>query len=224
LYTLSQLQSLIACFAPWHRRIANFERVIGRPSYITIQDGWPFGYWFMGNDHSRDADYHGAYPGDYARRFRALFFDKQRALHLFSGRVNLEQFPGDTLNINPELRPTWCIDVHKSQGVVPYHSYNLVLADPPYTKEDAEHYGTPIIKRQAVFQILTKTMAPAAHLVSRPDAVGALERPLETRMPNRNRLLNQPPHPLRNHLPKALTFSEKRLLSGFLILTEFDGD
>ena len=41
--------------APWHRRIANFERVIGRPSYIAIQDGWPFGYWFMGNDHSRDA-------------------------------------------------------------------------------------------------------------------------------------------------------------------------
>ena len=39
--------------APWHRRIANFEHVIGRPSYITIQDGWPFGYWFMGNDHSR---------------------------------------------------------------------------------------------------------------------------------------------------------------------------
>jgi len=103
--------------APWHRRIANFEHVIGRPSYITIQDGWPFGYGFMGNDHSRDADYHGAYPGNHTRRFRALFSDKQRALHLFSGRVNLEQFPGDTLDINPKLRPTWCIDVHKSQGV-----------------------------------------------------------------------------------------------------------
>jgi len=57
----------------------------------------------MGNDHSRDADYHGAYTGDYARRMRALFYDKQRVLHLFSGRVNLEDFPVDTLDINPEL-------------------------------------------------------------------------------------------------------------------------
>jgi hypothetical protein len=40
--------------APWHQRIANFEQVIGRPSYIAIQNSWPFGYWFMGNDHSRD--------------------------------------------------------------------------------------------------------------------------------------------------------------------------
>ena len=31
--------------APWHLRKANFERVIGRTSYITIQDGWPFGSW-----------------------------------------------------------------------------------------------------------------------------------------------------------------------------------
>ena len=37
--------------APWSARIANFKRVIGRPSYITSQDGWPFGYWFMGHDH-----------------------------------------------------------------------------------------------------------------------------------------------------------------------------
>jgi hypothetical protein len=36
--------------APWHRWIACFEEGIGRPSYITLQDGWPFGYWFMGND------------------------------------------------------------------------------------------------------------------------------------------------------------------------------
>jgi len=45
----------------------------------------------MGKDHSRDADYHGAYPGDYARCFRALFFDKHRPLHLFSGKVDLPQ-------------------------------------------------------------------------------------------------------------------------------------
>jgi len=147
------------------RRIANFERVIGRPSYIAVQGGWPFGYWLMGNDHSRDVDYRGAYPGDYCKRVRALFFDKKRALHLFSGAVNLEEFPGDTLDVNPELHSTWCINVHQSQGVVPYHTYDLVMADPPYTTEDAEHYGTPMIQRQVVYRILTKTMAPGAHLV-----------------------------------------------------------
>ena len=39
---------------------AHFEQKVGRPSYMTIQDGWAFGYWFMGNDHSytsEDAEY-----------------------------------------------------------------------------------------------------------------------------------------------------------------------
>jgi hypothetical protein len=151
--------------APWRARIANFTREIGRPSYIALQDGWPFGYWFMGNDHSRDADYHDAYPGDYAKRMRALFFDKKRVLHLFSGMVDLASFPGDTLDIKKALRPTWCVDVHRSRGVVPYGDYDLIVADPPYTGEDADYYGTPMIRRQTVFGILAETMARGAHLV-----------------------------------------------------------
>jgi len=48
---------------------------------------------------------------------------------------------------------------------VPYHTYDLVMSDPPYTGEDADHYGTPMIKRQVVLKILTECMAPGAHLV-----------------------------------------------------------
>ena len=33
--------------------------------------------------------------------------------------------PGDTLDINPALHPTWCIDIRKSQGVVPLSHLRL---------------------------------------------------------------------------------------------------
>ena len=175
--------------APWHRRIANFERVIGRPSYIAIQDGWPFRYWFMGNDRSRDADYHGAYPGDYARRMRALFFDKQRPLHLFSGMVDLTRFPGDTLDINPQLHPTWCTDVHKSQGVVPIsHLRSGTRRSALYQRRrDAlRHTNDPAAGDVQDPDRDNGTRRPSG--VAGPNAPRAFERAPETRMPHRNRL------------------------------------
>jgi len=54
--------------------------------------------------------------------------------------------------------------VHDSADVIPYHTYDQVMADPSYIGEDAEHYGTPMIQQQVVFRILTETMAPGAHL------------------------------------------------------------
>ena len=55
--------------------------------------------------------------------------------------------------------------MHNSADVAPHHQYDLAIVDPPYTDEDATHYGTPMIKRQLVYQILTETMASGAHLV-----------------------------------------------------------
>ena len=45
----------------------------------------------------------------YLRRIRALFPDKRRVLHLFSGRVDLKALAGDTVDINAELDMAWCL-------------------------------------------------------------------------------------------------------------------
>jgi hypothetical protein len=94
---------------------------------------------------------------------RALFPDKRRVLHLFSGLVDVEQFPGDTLDIRPEVNPTYRSDAHTLEGV-PIRDYDLILADPPYSAEDADCYGTPLVNRNKVVAALAPRMAPGAHL------------------------------------------------------------
>jgi 16S rRNA G966 N2-methylase RsmD len=47
---------------------------------------------------------------------------------------------------------------------VPLGDYDLVLADPPYTGEDAEHYGTTMISRNRVMVALSR-VAPGTHVV-----------------------------------------------------------
>jgi hypothetical protein len=76
-------------------------------------------------------------------------------LHLFSGKVDLVALPGDTVDINAELAPTYVDDAQRLEGV-PLDQYDLVLADPPYSVEDAERYRTSIVKRNVVMRALQR--------------------------------------------------------------------
>ena len=71
----------------------------------------------MGNDYRVKTGYYGGYPAGYLRRIRALFPDKQRVLHLFSGKVDLTALPGDTVDINPSLNPTYVDDAQTLRHV-----------------------------------------------------------------------------------------------------------
>jgi hypothetical protein len=44
-------------------------------------------------------------------------------------------------------------------------SVDLILADPPYTTEDANHYGTAMVNRQTVFAECTHVLRAGGHLV-----------------------------------------------------------
>ena len=148
----------------WQARIDNMVRVTGFPrNTFVMEGGGVVGMWTMGNDYRVKSGYHGGYPNTYLRRVRALFPDKLRTLHVFSGRVDLEAFPGDTVDINPELAPTF-VDDCQTLANVPLEQYDLVLADPPYSGEDAEHYGTTMVRRNSVIKALTR-VRPGTHLV-----------------------------------------------------------
>jgi len=81
------------------------------------ENGWTAGYWFVGQSYRKRTAYHGAYQGDFLKRVAALFPDRGRVLHLFSGMVDVTIFPGETLDIRPDLRPTYCASTETCEGV-----------------------------------------------------------------------------------------------------------
>ena len=138
----------------WAERLANYHRETGYPESLFIAgDGRVVGTWIMGQSYKVASGYYGGYPATYLRRVKALFPDRKRVLHLFSGKVDLETMPGHTVDLNPDLAPTFLDDAQTLENV-PLDLYNLVLADPPYSVEDAEHYQTTMVKRNKVMQAL----------------------------------------------------------------------
>lgn len=148
----------------WQQRIDNLVATLPFPRNTFVLDGGGvIGMWTMGNDYRVKSRYHGGYPNTYLRRVRALFPDKQRVLHIFSGMVDLDEMPGDTVDINAALRPTF-VDDCQTLAAVPLERYDLILADPPYSGEDADRYGTTMVKRNRVVKALARA-APGTHLV-----------------------------------------------------------
>lgn len=148
----------------WEERVRNYVRETGFPNSLFVAgDGRVVGTWIMGNDYRVRSEYYGGYPAGYLRRIRALFPDKRRALHLFSGKVDLAALPGDTVDIDPGLQPTY-VDDAQTLSSVPLERYDLVLADPPYSVEDAERYQATMVKRNAVVRALGRVRA-GTHVV-----------------------------------------------------------
>ena len=148
----------------WERRIHNYVRETGFPrSLFVAEDGRVVGTWIMGNDYRVKSGYYGGYPAGYLRRVKSLFPEKRRVLHLFSGQVDQAALPGDTVDINESLHPTFVDDAQKLEGV-PLENYDLILADPPYSVEDAERYQTSMVKRNSVLRALQRVVE-GTHIV-----------------------------------------------------------
>jgi hypothetical protein len=147
----------------WPERIENYRRLIGVP-YLGYENGWVYGTWFIGNSYQKKTDYYGAFQGNLLKRIAVLFPERKHVLHLFAGKVDQTTFPGDTLDIDPELAPTYCVDAETCDDV-PLHQYDFVLADPPYSASDADHYGTPMVNRNKVVKTLAAGLPSGAYLV-----------------------------------------------------------
>ncbi len=114
------------------------------PSYRPICDTW-----ILARSKVR---YYGAYPAGFLGRARALLGvgPEDCVLHLCSGKVEDYPFEGFgpfdiTLDVNPEGGPDICHDL--TAGPIPLEpgaNLSAVLADPPYTNEDATQYGSAV--------------------------------------------------------------------------------
>lgn len=151
----------------WESRCISYRNVTGFDSGLHIApDGRLYGIWIMGNDYRVKSNYYGGYPAGYLRRMRGLFpeFTQKETLHLFSGMVDLKIFPGETVDINKNLRPDY-IDDAQTLLKVPVEKFRIVLADPPYSVEDTEHYKTTMIKRNVVIRSLGERLKRGALVV-----------------------------------------------------------
>jgi len=138
------------------QRVANYHLVTKFPESLWVGgDNRINGVWIMGNNYKVTSTYYGGYPHGYLKRVDALFPDRNKVLHLFSGKVDTATFPGDTVDINSDNAPTYIDDAHTLLNV-PLEEYDFVLADPPYSVEDCDHYKTTMIKRNVVMRALQR--------------------------------------------------------------------
>ena len=146
-------------------RINNYVKETKYPrSLFVSEDDRIVGTWIMGNNYRVKSGYYGGYPAGYLKRIKALFPDKKNVLHLFSGKVDTEILPGATVDINEDTKPTYVDDAQSLENV-PVADFDLILADPPYSVEDALHYQTTMIKRNKVMKALGKKARAGTHVV-----------------------------------------------------------
>lgn len=121
------------------------------------------GLWIMGNNY-RTSGYHGAYPHGYLKRVLALFPDvaESEIIHVCSGSLP----PGEytRVDINPDLKPDFCCNAEELSGRI-NKKYQLALVDVPYTGEDAERYGFPMLSRKKVLAEIHKILNPGGWVV-----------------------------------------------------------
>ena len=149
----------------WEARINNYVLKNKYPKSLFVgEDGRVVGTWIMGNNYRVKSKYYGGYPAGYLKRVKALFPDKTNVLHLFSGKVDTEIMPGTTVDLNPNMNPD-ILDDAQSLENVPVKEFDLILADPPYSIEDSEHYGPTMVKRNKVMKALGKKAKGGTHVV-----------------------------------------------------------
>ena len=150
----------------WQERFASYTAKTGYPLAMSLGEGGRVqGIWVMGNNYHATSAIYGSYPHGYLARVRALFPEKQRVLHLFSGDVDLVVLPGDTVDLRgAACNPTY-VDDAQTLALVPLEKYDLVCADPPYSIEDAEHYGPAMVKRNKVMDALGQRLTAGTHVV-----------------------------------------------------------
>jgi hypothetical protein len=147
--------------------IANYHREIpyAPESMWVTNENKIYGCWRMGNNYSRDNDFHGSYPRSYLKRIMGLFPDNKDILHLFSGMVSSKNVNGTTFDINPKNNPDVLGNAEEVDKYFKENSFDLVLADPPYTKEDAKIYGYKMPVARLVMSNLYKIVKPGGILV-----------------------------------------------------------
>lgn len=161
--TLAQrAEAFAAAFPKWP---ASHLRIVTEQKRDVL-----YGIWVIGNDYRNRTSLYGSYPAGYLGRVMSLFGDAgDDVLHAFSG--SLPPGPYSRLDLHdrcgvPDLRFHQG-DVCRAAEIFAERKrpFRLVVADPPYSSEDAKRYGTPMVDRRRAIAALGVVTASGGHLV-----------------------------------------------------------
>lgn len=129
---------------------------------ICVSGNWLYGMWMIGQDYRNKSDFYGAYPASYLEHINTMFPNQEKVLHLFSGIL-----PKDDSYIRFDMIQNCDVsgDAHKLSEYFCDTKFDLISADPPYSGEDADKYGTPMINRNKVVSECSKILKPNGYLV-----------------------------------------------------------
>jgi len=142
-------------------RVRQFNARYPHRPPLVCHNGRIYGVWMVGSQYRKRENYYGVFPATIMERILALFPDCKCILWLFSGPL---RGPPDraniTYDINPRVRPTICDDVRNLLRY-DFPDVDLVVADPPYDKEDFARYGVePFSKDQVIRELWCVTRSP----------------------------------------------------------------
>ena len=132
-------------------------------SHFLISDRWVSATWILGNNYKSlsergedDKPFYGSYPPGFLKRVWSMFPDCKSVVHLFSGSLTKQSGRppggGEVLLLDRVQRTKDTI-LHNAEddfsGLI-LDGADLILADPPYSVEDAEHYGPCLCNKKKV--------------------------------------------------------------------------
>jgi len=139
------------------------NRYPDRPPVVASHN-WLYGVWEIGNNYQNKTSFYGAYPPSYLERVLCMMYPRKvrgKFLHLFSGSLP----PGEYVRFDSHQSCDVSGNAECLSGYFARDTFDLVLADPPYSKEDAEKYGTALPNRRTVMREVRKVCMAGAILV-----------------------------------------------------------
>ena len=141
-------------------RAAFYQKAFPKFPPPRTDDRWLDSIWVLGNNY-KGSGYYGAYPPNYLKRVLSMFPDATSILHLFAGSLP----PGDYIRFDRQGDAEAIGDAYDLSLFFEPQSFDLILADPPYTQEDAEHYGTTLVNRNMMLKECVKLLEQNGYIV-----------------------------------------------------------
>jgi hypothetical protein len=135
------------------------------PLQLVMEDGRKvvYGVFVIGNDYRNKSQFYGSYPPSYLDRLGVMFASVPPAqvLHVFSGSLPAGPYTRCDLKQPAEFQ----CSVYDLPARVDGRTWDLAVADPPYSKADAKRYGTPPVNGRLAMAALAEVVPPGGHAV-----------------------------------------------------------
>jgi hypothetical protein len=134
-----------------------------------------YAVWVIGNDYRNRTRFYGQYPHGFLDRLLAFFPEithkatragggELAILHAFSGSMRKGPYVRLDLQRTQYVAPDVLGNVYDAPALLGPNSFDLAIADPPYSPADAVKYGVPMIDRLRATRALAQVVRPGGYL------------------------------------------------------------